>query len=61
MYRWLEEGAHLYVCGDAEKLAPDVNEMLIHIVETHGAMTRDGAEEYLRAMQSAGRYQRDVY
>ena len=61
VYRWLEEGAHLYVCGDAEKLAPDVNEMLIHIVETHGAMTRDGAEEYLRTMQSAGRYQRDVY
>jgi sulfite reductase (NADPH) flavoprotein alpha-component len=61
LFAWLEEGAHLYLCGDAEKLAPDAHEALLSIVETHGAMTRESAEEYLRELQHTGRYQRDVY
>ena len=61
LFAWLEEGAHLYLCGDAEKLAPDVHEALLSIVESNGALTREGAEEYLRELQRGGRYQRDVY
>lgn len=61
LFAWLEEGAHFYLCGDAEKLAPDVHEALLTIVETQGLMTREDAEEYLRTLQRDGRYQRDVY
>ena len=61
LYSWFEDGAHFYLCGDAEKLAPDVNETLLNIIEVHGGMSRDSAEEYLSTMQRDGRYQRDVY
>jgi sulfite reductase (NADPH) flavoprotein alpha-component len=60
-FAWLEEGAHIYVCGDAARLAPDVHEALIGIVEAHGARVREDAEEYVRALQRDHRYQRDVY
>jgi sulfite reductase (NADPH) flavoprotein alpha-component len=61
LYAWLEEGAHLYLCGDAEKLAPDVHDALLTTVETAGVMNHDEAEEYLKDLQRDGRYQRDVY
>lgn len=61
LFKWLEDGAHLYLCGDAEKLAPDVHEALLSIVETQGLMTREDAIEYWRGLQRDGRYQRDVY
>ena len=40
LWRWLEDGAHLYVCGDAERMAPDVHRALIEIVERHGGRSR---------------------
>ncbi len=61
VFGWLEEGAHIYVCGDAAKLAPDVHAALISVVEAHGARSREAAEEYVRGLQSDHRYQRDVY
>ena len=61
VFRWLEDGAHIYVCGDAARLAPDVNEMLIDIVQTQSAAGRDEADQYIRDLQRDGRYQRDVY
>jgi sulfite reductase (NADPH) flavoprotein alpha-component len=61
LYAWLEEGAHLYVCGDAAAMAPDVHEALIAIVESEGGRSREGAEDYVRALQASQRYQRDVY
>ncbi len=61
VFAWLEEGAHFYVCGDAAKLAPDVNAALISVVETHGARSREMAEDYVRELAAAHRYQRDVY
>jgi sulfite reductase (NADPH) flavoprotein alpha-component len=61
VYAWMEEGAHLYVCGDANGLAPDVHEALATVSECASGRDRDGAEAYLRAMQQARRYQRDVY
>jgi sulfite reductase (NADPH) flavoprotein alpha-component len=61
LFAWLEEGAHLYVCGDAAHLAPDVHETLIGIVQAHGGLDREGADAYVRDLQRDHRYQRDVY
>ena len=61
LYAWLEEGAHVYVCGDAANMAPDVNEALLTVIEQEARISRDAAEDYVRTLQSAHRYQRDVY
>jgi sulfite reductase (NADPH) flavoprotein alpha-component len=61
LFAWLEGGAHLYVCGDAERMAPDVHAALVEIVATHGAMERDAAEAFLRRLADERRYLRDVY
>ncbi|WP_019934465.1 assimilatory sulfite reductase (NADPH) flavoprotein subunit [Oceanimonas smirnovii] len=61
VYAWLEQGAHFYVCGDANKMAKDVHEALIELVAEHGGKTREQAEDYVDALRSAKRYQRDVY
>lgn len=61
IFAWLEEGAHFYVCGDANAMAPDVHEALIAIIEEQGGIGREGAEAYVRNLQSDHRYQRDVY
>ena len=61
LFALLEEGAHLYVCGDEKAMAKDVHEALLQIIEREGDLTRDGAEEYLRVLSSEHRYQRDVY
>ena len=61
VWRWLQEGAHLYVCGDADKMASDVNEALLDIISEEGGKSRDEANEYLRQLTREKRYQRDVY
>jgi sulfite reductase (NADPH) flavoprotein alpha-component len=61
LFAWIEDGAHLYLCGDAARMAPDVHETLISIVAEEGRLQREGAEEYVRALQRSHRYQRDVY
>ncbi len=61
LYAWLEEGAHFYVCGDATRMAHDVHEALIAIVQNHGALTRENAEAYVENLKKTKRYQRDVY
>ncbi|MEO6217563.1 MAG: sulfite reductase [NADPH] flavoprotein alpha-component, partial [Sphingomonas sp.] len=61
LFGWLEDGAHVYVCGDATHLAPDVHETLIEIVAAQGRTGRDDAEDYVRGLQADHRYQRDVY
>jgi sulfite reductase (NADPH) flavoprotein alpha-component len=61
LYKWLEEGAHFYVCGDASRMAADVHEALISVVKNYGAKTREQAEEYVENLKKAKRYQRDVY
>jgi sulfite reductase (NADPH) flavoprotein alpha-component len=61
VYAWLQDGAYVYVCGDAEQMAPDVNAALIDIVVEHGASGRDDAEAYVRALANERRYLRDVY
>jgi sulfite reductase (NADPH) flavoprotein alpha-component len=61
LYAWLEEGAHFYVCGDASRMAADVHEALIGIVQNHGAKSREDAEAYVEELKKSKRYQRDVY
>ena len=61
LFEWIQNGAYFYVCGDKERMAKDVNDALIAVIEKEGAMTRDEAEAYLKDMQKQGRYQRDVY
>lgn len=61
IYGWLEEGAHVYVCGDEKNMAKDVNSTLLEILEKEGGMSSEAAEAYLTDMQREKRYQRDVY
>jgi len=61
VWAWLEEGAHFYVCGDANAMAPDVNEALMDVVMQEGKKGREQAQSYLRELTKAKRYQRDVY
>lgn len=61
LFQWLEEGAHFYVCGDAERMAKDVNQALKEVVKTHGNMSLEKAEEYVKYLQVSDRYQTDVY
>lgn len=61
LYAWLENGAYLYVCGDAEQMAPDVNAALIDIVMKHGGTSRDDAGDCVRRLADDRRYLRDVY
>ena len=61
IYRWLEEGAHFYVCGDASRMAKDVDVALMQIVEKEGGKDAHAAAEYVEALKKAKRYKRDVY
>jgi sulfite reductase (NADPH) flavoprotein alpha-component len=61
LWRWLEAGAHFYVCGDAKRMAKDVETALFDIVVEHGGKSRDEAGTWLMAMKKKGRYQADVY
>jgi len=61
LYDWLEEGAILYVCGDAKKMARDVEATLLRIIAEHGGKTEEEAKEYVKRLRKEGRYLRDVY
>jgi len=61
LHAWLEEGAHLYVCGDAAQMAPDVHAALLSVLQEQGHLGPEAAEDYLRTLQRDHRYQRDVY
>jgi len=61
LWAWLEDGAHLYVCGDAERMARDVDRGLAYIIAKEGRMDAAGAKAYLTRLAREGRYLRDVY
>jgi sulfite reductase (NADPH) flavoprotein alpha-component len=61
LYAWLEEGAHFYVCGDASRMAKDVDAALHRVVESAGGKTPAEAAAYVEALKKAKRYKRDVY
>lgn len=60
-WKWLADGAAVYVCGDAGRMARDVDATLLQIIQTHGKMTADDAVAYRKQLIKDGRYQRDVY
>lgn len=61
VFAWLERGAHLYICGDANRMAKDVHQTLIEIIAEHGKLSTEQAEDYLKSLRSNKRYQKDVY
>lgn len=61
LYQWLQNGAHVYVCGDEKHMAHDVHHALLSIIEQHGGKSAEEAAAYVAGLQEQGRYQRDVY
>lgn len=61
MWRWLADGAHLYVCGDASRMAKDVDSALLAIAQKHGRMSPEEALEFRKELVAGKRYVRDVY
>ena len=61
LWNWLKAGAHFYICGDAKRMAADVETALLEIVSTQGGLNADAAKDYVRSLKTAGRYQADVY
>ncbi|MCQ0971450.1 flavodoxin domain-containing protein [Paracoccus sp. TK19116] len=61
LFAWLERGAAIYVCGDAARMAADVDRALHDVVAEHGEMTDKAAADYVDALIQSGRYCRDVY
>jgi sulfite reductase (NADPH) flavoprotein alpha-component len=61
LFQWIENGAYFFVCGDKQRMAKDVHNALIDVIEKEGNMSREEAEAYLNDIQKQGRYQRDVY
>jgi sulfite reductase (NADPH) flavoprotein alpha-component len=60
-WAWLADGAHVYVCGDAQRMAKDVERALVEIVAQHGARTTEEAVAFVNELKRKGRYQQDVY
>lgn len=61
LWRWLEDGAHFYVCGDASRMAKDVDDTLTAIARRHGGLSEDDATAYVKSLAAQKRYVRDVY
>ena len=61
LWQWLQEGAYFYVCGDASKMAKDVEQALLEVIAKEGNLSLDEAEDYLNELREEKRYQRDVY
>ena len=61
LFQWLEDGAYVFVCGDAQNMAKDVEKTLIKIIETGGTYAESEAQEYLDSLRRSHRYERDVY
>ncbi|MEM1085931.1 MAG: flavodoxin domain-containing protein [Verrucomicrobiota bacterium] len=61
MWKWLQDGAAFYVCGDASRMAKDVDGALHKIAEKHGGMSTEDAEAFVKGLKKDKRYQRDVY
>ena len=61
LYQWLEEGAYFCVCGDASRMAADVDQALHQVIESAGKKSAEQAEEYVKQMKADKRYLKDVY
>ena len=61
LWAWLAEGAHIYVCGDAKRMAKDVERALVDIVAQHGVRSLDEAIAFVNGLKKQDRYHQDVY
>jgi sulfite reductase (NADPH) flavoprotein alpha-component len=61
LWSWLADGAHVYICGDAKRMAKDVERALVDIVAQHGARSTDEAVSFVGELKKKGRFQQDVY
>ena len=61
LYQWLENGGYFYVCGDATRMAKDVDQALCDIIAAQGSLSSDKAKEYVNNLKREKRYLRDVY
>jgi sulfite reductase (NADPH) flavoprotein alpha-component len=61
LFQWLEEGSYLYVCGDAQRMAKDVEATLLAIIQEFGKKDIQAAKEYIKSLRQQKRYLRDVY
>ena len=61
LWSWLQDGAHFYVCGDAARMAKDVDQALRDIAAAHGGLDQEAAAAYVKQLAAEKRYVRDVY
>ncbi|WP_348731256.1 assimilatory sulfite reductase (NADPH) flavoprotein subunit [Rheinheimera texasensis] len=61
VWSWLQQGAHLYICGDGNRMAKDVHQALLDIAAEHGGLNAEAATEYFEQLRETKRYQKDVY
>jgi sulfite reductase (NADPH) flavoprotein alpha-component len=61
LWKWLDSGAAFYVCGDASRMAKDVDQALHDVIATHGNLSTEEAAAYVTQMKKDKRYLRDVY
>ena len=61
LWKWLQDGAVFYVCGDASRMAKDVDQALRTIAQQHGSMNEEEATIWIKALQKEKRYLKDVY
>ena len=61
LWSWLKDGAHFYVCGDAKRMAKDVENALVEISAKAGQMSEAAASDFIAELKATGRYQADVY
>ncbi len=61
LWSWLADGAHFYICGDAKRMAKDVERALVDVVAQYGARSADEAVAFVAGLKKSGRYQTDVY
>ena len=61
LWKWLQDGAAFYVCGDASRMAKDVDKALHTVAREHGGLSEDEAVDYFKRLRKEKRYSRDVY
>jgi sulfite reductase (NADPH) flavoprotein alpha-component len=61
LFEWLENGAHVYICGCKDPMAKDVETTLLNIISTEANIDKAGAIEYLEKLEEEGRFAMDVY
>ncbi|MDZ7869158.1 MAG: assimilatory sulfite reductase (NADPH) flavoprotein subunit [Rheinheimera sp.] len=61
VWSWLQQGAHLYICGDGNRMAKDVHQALLEIAAEYGGLSAEAATEYFEQLRETKRYQKDVY